>query len=422
LIPDNYGDYVNGTWAGLAKGPNAPLYYASAVLKDGRVFVAGGEYNAGAHVDLLAAEIYDPIANTWKTIATPPGWTNIGDASCCVLPDGRVLIGSITDSRTAIYDPSTNSWQPSASKNNPTTNEETWTLLPDQTVLTADCFGSPQTEKYVIAADKWVLCGPTPSDLVKEDTHEIGPALLLPDGRTFAIGASGHTALYTMPGVANEPGSWAAGPDFPKISTVPLGAEDAPACLMPNGRALCVAGPINGAYLPPSYFFEFDPLSGNLTTAPSPGNSNLEPYVGRMLLLPTGQVLFANGTHDLEAYKPDGEPEHPLRPQITDCPHHLRRGISYSLKGRQLNGISQAVSYGDDATMTTNYPLLRINNVATGEVHFCRTSNHSTMGVATGNVIHSTRFQVPVGIPVGSYRLSVVANGIHSKHILVTVA
>lgn len=47
LTPDQSGDYVNGTWSALADGPNSPLYYASAVLRDGRVFVAGGEYDAG---------------------------------------------------------------------------------------------------------------------------------------------------------------------------------------------------------------------------------------------------------------------------------------------------------------------------------------------------------------------------------------
>jgi hypothetical protein len=55
LTPDINGNYVNGAWAALANGPNAPLYFASAVLRDGRVFVAGGEYNNGVTADLLAA-------------------------------------------------------------------------------------------------------------------------------------------------------------------------------------------------------------------------------------------------------------------------------------------------------------------------------------------------------------------------------
>ena len=139
LTPDISGNYVNGAWTQLADGPNAPLYFASAVLRDGRVFVAGGEFNNGQDVELLAAEIYNPQTNAWSTLPTPPGWTNIGDASCCVFPDGRVMIGSVNNNQCAVYDPVTNSWTAAASKLNSTTNEETWTLLQDQTILSVDC-------------------------------------------------------------------------------------------------------------------------------------------------------------------------------------------------------------------------------------------------------------------------------------------
>ena len=81
LTPDKFGNYHDGTWLPLATGPNSPLFYASARLRDGRVFVAGGEYNAGAQVDLLASEIYHPFTDAWTSIGAPTGWTNIGDAS-----------------------------------------------------------------------------------------------------------------------------------------------------------------------------------------------------------------------------------------------------------------------------------------------------------------------------------------------------
>ncbi|MGZ7036033.1 MAG: kelch repeat-containing protein, partial [Ilumatobacteraceae bacterium] len=99
LSPDSTGDYRNGTWRQLADGPNSPLYFACSVLADGRVFIAGGEYNNGAQVELLAAEIYDPQADSWTTISTPPGWTEIGDAPSVLLPDGRVLLCDIGSNR-----------------------------------------------------------------------------------------------------------------------------------------------------------------------------------------------------------------------------------------------------------------------------------------------------------------------------------
>src|SRR5215470_13977032 len=83
LTPDAFGSYVNGSWSALKTGPNGPTYYASAVLRDGRVFMAGGEDNFGNNgVDINDCEIYDPVANSWKTISGP-GWQNIGDAPCC---------------------------------------------------------------------------------------------------------------------------------------------------------------------------------------------------------------------------------------------------------------------------------------------------------------------------------------------------
>src|ERR1017187_5338352 len=44
LAPDIHGSYVNGTWSSLASMHDTRLYYSSDVLRDGRVFVAGGEY------------------------------------------------------------------------------------------------------------------------------------------------------------------------------------------------------------------------------------------------------------------------------------------------------------------------------------------------------------------------------------------
>jgi len=423
LTPNQTGDYLNGTWSALARGPNSPLYYASAVLRDGRVFVAGGEYNAGAQVDLLAAEIYDPLTNTWTSIATPAGWSNIGDAPSCVLPDGRVLLGSINDTRTAIYDPVANNWTAGPNKGD-ASSEETWTLLPDETVLAIQCTNHPHTEKFVIAANTWLTAGATPSDLVEAASIETGPCLLLPDGRLFAIGASGHTALYSFPPIASQLGSWAAGPDFPKVSAQQLGAKDAPGCLLPNGRVLCAVGPVDGVsghYLSPTYFYEFDPVSSTLTAVPNPPTNGGPPYVGRMLLLPSGQVLFATGSNNIQAYTPDSAPDPAWIPSITSCPTFLQANHTYTLFGRQLNGLSQAVSYGDDAQMATNYPLVKIRNNATGHVFFCRTHDHSTMSVNTGTVIRSTRFDVHAGIELGASQLTVIANGISSNPIAVSV-
>ena len=426
LSPDINGNYVSGTWSALANGPNAPLYFASAVLRDGRVFVAGGEYNNSVTADLLAAEIYNPVTNTWTVVATPPGWTGIGDAPCCVLPDGRVMVGYIFDSRCAIYDPVVNIWTAAANKLDASSSEESWTLLPDQTIMTVDCPGHPATQKYVIAANQWISCGNTPFDLVEAASIEIGPAVLLPDGRIFAIGATNHSALYTMPPNSNQPGTWTNGPTFPLPAGVAaLGAKDAPACLLPNGLVLCVAGPVDGVsgdYLSPTYFFEFNPSTNSLSPITNPPTSAGPPYVGRFVLLPTGQVLFANGSSNIQVYTPSGAPDPMWKPNITSVPTSLIRGSTYTLYGRQINGLSQAVSYGDDATMATNYPIVNLRNAASGHVFYCRTLNHSTLSVNTGTVIHHTQFVLPASAELGAADITVIANGIASNPVRVTVS
>jgi hypothetical protein len=213
---------------------------------------------------------------------------------------------------------------------------------------------------------------------------------------------------------------------FPVQAGQQLIAKDAPATLLPNGRVLCTAGPAGGCaaseggYCPPTFFFEFDGVS-TLTPVPAPPNAGGAPYTGRMLLLPTGQVLFANGTQDVEVYTPDGAPDPAWAPRITACAPTLQPGQTYTLTGTQLNGLSQAVSYGDDAQMATNYPLVRIRHLGSNHVRYCRTHDHSSMGVATGGASQTTQFTVPAGIDAGRSELTVVANGIPSAPLAVTV-
>ena len=346
LTPDEWGDYANGTWSPLAAMIDARLYYASAVLADGRVFVAGGEYNGGSvGVDWNRVEIYDPVANAWQPASTP-GWTHIGDAPCCVLPDGRVLLGSIDDTRTAIYDPGTGTWSPGADKAD-SSSEEGFTLMPDDTVLAPENSNPPYAEKYLIAADTWVSAGQTPVSLVETSVSiEIGPCLLRPDGTAFQVGADGHTAVYRPDPDPATPGTWTAGPDFPDSSPgTPLKANDAPGCVLPNGHVLCVAGtaPNNSGYAQNGQFFEFD--GKLLDPAPAPANAGGIVYDGRMLVLPTGQVLFSAGSPALADLHPGRRGRRPMAPAHHRTPprpaarpllRHPRRAVQRHDPGRGL--------------------------------------------------------------------------------------
>jgi hypothetical protein len=416
LTPDDTGSYVNGTWSTLKDMSIWRRYYASGMLKDGRIVVIGGE-QSGAGNDTTQGEIYDPVSDTWSPMPSPPGWTTVGDAACNILPDGRLMIGALWPStECAIYDPTTNSWSAAASKAT-SSNEETWIQLPDHTIVTTQCWAPYQTEKYIIAANTWQNEGALPVAIVDQVMHEMGPGMLMYNGKAIFFGAAndggnGKTVIYDPPGIPSGTGTWAAGPDVPHVAGQTMVSNDCPASLLPNGRVLFTSSPFQNNYWgQPVSFFEYDPVSNSIAAAPTPSNNGNIIYMSRMMLLPSGQVLFGVGGKNIQCYTPHGGPHDAWRPHI----HAIAPlgGGHYRLKGTQLNGLSQANIYGDDCYPATNYPLVRLKNDATHKVYYCRTYDFSTMGVATGGALESVRFRVP-SLPHGSYDLCVVANGISS--------
>jgi hypothetical protein len=419
LTPDNTGSYVNGTWTQVAslQPGYVPLYFASAVLADGRVVITGGEYNNGVFTLTNLGAIYDPIANTWTPLAAPPGWDYIGDSPSVVLPDGRFVVGRKLDMQVAALDPATLTWTLLGSSGKSDFNaEEGWTLLPDGTVLTSDVLNAPNSEIYNSSTQTWQSAGSTIVDLHSPSSSgcihygpngqycyyppgEIGPGILLADGRVFCTGSystagPGHTAIYT-PSTA----TWAVGPDFPNNDN----AGDSFAALLPNGNAL-VEGDSGTLY-------EFDGTNLNRTLS----------AFGALMVLPTGQVLVSNGGF-AQVYIPANTKFQPKwAPIIKQFPATVVRGSTYQISGQQFNGLSQAASYGDELETATNYPLVRITNNATGHVFYARTHGHSTMGVATGQENVSTNFDVPAAAETGSSSLEVVANGIPSEPVTITV-
>jgi hypothetical protein len=106
---------------------------------------------------------------------------------------------------------------------------------------------------------------------------------------------------------------------------------------------------------------------------------------------------------------------------ITTYPHTITHGTTYKISGKQFNGLSQAAAFGDEFQTATNYPLVRVTNNASKHVFYYKTHDHSTMGVATGSAIVFTHFDVPAGAEKGESSLEVVANGIPSKAVSITV-
>jgi hypothetical protein len=437
LTPDEFGSYVNGTWTQLASLPGgySPLYHSSAVLPDGRLIIEGGEYifsNGVFHpVWSDQGAIYDPLANTWTLVAPPPFFggfgrfpRTIGDAQSVVLFDGTFMQANCCTDQAALLDANTLTWTQTGRNKFDINDEEGWTLLPNKKVLTVDAYvfqydpTGMNFELYNPASGNWTSPGTgtrvqlwdSAADCggFNVSSSEVGPAVLMADGSVFATGANScgaaHTAIYK--------GSWKAGPDFPED----LGIADGPAALEPNGKVLMMASPT--VFNTPSTFFEWD--GQNLTTAPpAPNAANDSSFYGNMLVLPTGQILFTDFFF-VSVYNPSGTYNPAWAPGIQSAPASVSPGGSYIISGHGFNGMSQGAAYGDDQQSATNYPLVRITNNATGHVFYSRTHDHSSMAVAFNGVV-STHFDVPANQELGPSQLVIVANGIPSAPVAVTV-
>jgi hypothetical protein len=412
LKPDSTGSYVNGTWSQLASMSLERLYMGSNVLPDGRVFVVGGEYSGpgGAQNFTNTGEIYNPLTNSWTSIQNFPQ-SRFGDDPTEVLADGRILGGYLSGPQTYLYNPATNTWTAAGTKlRNDQSDEETWVMLPDHSILSYDVFSSinlgvGHAQRYVPSTNTWVDTGNLPALLSTSAVgFELGPTFLLPDGRVFQIGANSKTAYYNP-----SSNTWTAGPDVPNS----LAADDAPGAVLPNGHILFAAD--TPLFRGPTSVFEFDPTTNTYTnvTPPSSVLSLTGPsYPTRMVVLPTGQVLMTNGSSTrLAVYTPDGSANAAWKPTITSIAPN--GDGSYTLTGTQLNGLSEGASYGDDAEMSSNYPIVRLVDNVTGKVSYARTFGW-TAQVATGSTPVSTQFTLPAGVNLATSSVSVVANGIAS--------
>ena len=207
LTPDANGSYVDGTWSQIASMPAdySPLYFASAILPDGRMIVEGGEYIGENGVWSDQGEIYDPVTDSWRSVAPPRGWTNMGDAASEVLDDGTFMLQHpcntcLTDPEPTVDDALLNAknltWTviPATGKEDPN-DEEGWTLEPSGQVLTVDVWAAiGGSQLFNPNNDTWTFSGaeaPGGNPLNPWPVVEIGPQAEVPGGNVFVVGA-GH--------------------------------------------------------------------------------------------------------------------------------------------------------------------------------------------------------------------------------------
>ena len=177
---------------------------------------------------------------------------------------------------------------------------------------------------------------------------------------------------------------------------------------------------------------EYDPSSTATTLPPLDNQPNLptgnQTWQSAFMVLPTGQLLCSAQTNTIFIYTPDPSetPDPAWKPANITVPSTMVLNHSYTLSGTQINGLSQAVSYGDDAGMATNYPIVRLTNPATGQVVYARSYDFNTMGIATGTAVpddlQSCTIDIPGTLATGTWNLAVIANGIASDPVPVQIA
>jgi hypothetical protein len=194
-------DPVTNNWSPADSMSFPRALSTSTRLADGRVLVAGGENGS---VTLGSAEIYDPAANTWTSVLSMNTARAGHTAVALPGPGGRVLVAGGQDtygdaghlSSAEIYDPAANTWTTIAPMSSGH-SFGTATALFDGSVLVLG--GESQAgveargERFEPGSGTWT---PIPPMATPRESYQ---AVLLSDGRLLAAGGlDGDAAVASV--------------------------------------------------------------------------------------------------------------------------------------------------------------------------------------------------------------------------------
>jgi hypothetical protein len=389
-----------------------------AVLDDGRVL----DYDLFTSVanNTGYAELYNPVANFWSSISPADGSANgtLPELSSTALGfelgpllrllDGRMMVIG-ANQHTALYTPSTNTWAPG----------------PDTIGSLSNAFGTIQGAKFG-ADDAPAAALPNGHLIIGTDA---GPNPVVLSSTTTA-----GSAVVSVPSTAGLQVGWSvAGSAVARGSAIASVDSSTQVTLSANAKTSTTSNlTFGGVFSSPMLLFDFNPANGKMApmNVPDPNLPFIPAFITRMLVLPTGQLLFNDSSNQPWVFTPNGAPPDSALPVITGVV--ANGGGSYTLTGSQLNGQSAGAAYGDDAQMNENYPIVRLQtalphnaicnpNAAMCRVYYARTSNWSSVAVGGGTTPQTVNFTLPAGIPSGQYLLTVTGAGITSAPVALAV-
>lgn len=402
--------------------------------------------------------IYDAAANTWTRAATKvypdssdeEGWTKSSQGPI-INYDLFQSVGT-GGSYAEEYNPTTSVWSPISPSDgtakgtipqlsSPSLGFELGPALRLQDGRIFLIGATPHTAFYNPASNTW-SSGPDISGTLNGIASPFGaddaPGAILPNGHViFAADAgpagvtssgnitAGSSVITGIPSTALFQVFWSvSGAGIPPGSFV-VSVDSASQATISNPATETVSGDAiswGGTFSNPVELFDFDPWKNTIsqvTAALPDGNLPFEPaFPTRMLILPTGQLLFSDSSSQLWVYTSSGKPNPLLRPIITNVSDV--GGGKYRLSGFQLDGQSAGASYGDDDQMDSNYPIVRMVNFS-GNVFYARTSNWNKIGVGFGTGYETVDFTLNPGVTPGDYFLVVSGAGISSFPVFIHI-
>jgi hypothetical protein len=193
LLGEEVYDPVTNRWSATAPMLQDRVGQSATLLRDGRVLVAGG---GGGFTASSSAEIYDPNNDRWSAAASMT--TNRAGHTGTLLPSGNVLVtgGVAPDAQTLVtvapssaevYDPGANRWSTIASMAE-ARDEYTATLLSNGRLLVVGGTGQSRAEVYDPARNVWSTASATMNRYLHTATR-------LPDGRILVVGGYGLESL-----------------------------------------------------------------------------------------------------------------------------------------------------------------------------------------------------------------------------------
>ena len=236
---------AGGSWAATGPIP-VPIVadHVAAVLKDGKVLVAGGRGSNGSNA---AAALFDPATGKWTAAGTMAAGRE--EATATTLPDGRVLVaGGVQTGASGL-----------------------------NYLASAEIFDP--------ATGKWSVTGPMAKGRAAYS------AALLKTGKVLVAGgiSGGHDPLITSAELYDPAtGSWSS------TAAMPNGRAETPAVTLTDGTVLIAGGrgPAHSASL--QDILIYDPAAG--TWAPAPHQLGEIRGLHTATLMKDGKVLIAGGT------------------------------------------------------------------------------------------------------------------------------